>query len=95
MLYLTAPDFPGCSKSGVQMPARLLHPEALSGREELRHLIIGSPQGVQSTINQLHVLNYAEQAQWSQLVKIPETGILITHQQGEVLSFLLRHRQLS
>jgi hypothetical protein len=65
------------------------------GRERLRHLVIGSPKGVRATINLLHVLKYADQATWSQLVTIPPSGILITPAQGEVFSYLLRYRQLS
>ena len=76
-------------------PLLLANPEAQPGRERLRHLVIGSPEGVRSTINLLHVLNYAEQATWSQLITIPPSGILITPEQGEVFSLLLRDRQLS
>lgn len=63
-------------------------------REPLRHLIIGSPEGVRGAINHLHVLKYAEQLQWSRLFTIPASGILITPTQGEVFSYLLRYRQL-
>jgi hypothetical protein len=50
--------------------------------------------GVRGAINHLHLLRYAEQREWSRLVTIPESGILITPEQGEVFSYLLRHRQL-
>ena len=76
-------------------PVRLAHPAALPGRESLRHLIIGSPNGVRSTIHQLHVLRYAEQATWSQLLIIPPSGILLTPEQGQVMSYLIRQRPLS
>ena len=56
--------------------------------------MIGSPEGVRATINLLHVLTYAEQATWSQLIAIPPSGILITPQQGEVFSLLRRDRQI-
>jgi hypothetical protein len=69
--------------------------EAQPGRERLRHLVIGSPEGVRGAINHLHLLRYAEQREWSRLVTIPESGILITPEQGEVFSYLLRYRQLS
>ncbi|WP_052049478.1 hypothetical protein [Leptolyngbya sp. KIOST-1] len=75
-------------------PLLLANPEAQPGRERLRHLVIGSPEGVRSAIHQLHVLNYAEQVTWSQLVTIPPSGILITPEQGEVFSLLRRDRQL-
>ena len=41
------------------------------------------------------LLRYAEQREWSRLVTIPESGILITPEQGEVFSYLLRYRQLN
>jgi hypothetical protein len=55
---------------------------------------MGSPDGVRSTIHTLHVLHYAEQGTWSRLLKIPASGILIMPEQGEVLSYLLRDRQI-
>ncbi|MGD1862845.1 MAG: hypothetical protein ACFB0E_23100 [Leptolyngbyaceae cyanobacterium] len=36
------------------------------------------------------MLNYAEQATWSQAIAIPESGILMTPEQGEVFSLLRR-----
>jgi hypothetical protein len=69
-------------------------PNARPGRERLRHLVIGSPAGVRGAINHLHLLRYAEQREWSRLVTIPQEGILITPEQGEVFSYLLRYRQL-
>ena len=62
-------------------------------REPLRHLIMGSPAGVRSAIHQLHVLRYAEQREWSQLLTIPPDGIVLTPTQGEVMSYLIRQRQ--
>ncbi|MFQ4136798.1 hypothetical protein PGN35_010800 [Nodosilinea sp. PGN35] len=76
-------------------PQRLTNPSAQPGREPLRHLVIGSPEGVRGAINYLHLLQYAEQREWSRLVTIPPSGILITPEQGEVFSYLLRHRQLT
>ena len=74
-------------------PLRLTDTNPQPDRERLRHLVIGSPQGVRGAINHLHLLRYAEQREWSQLVTIPESGILITPAQGEVFSYLIRHRQ--
>jgi hypothetical protein len=75
-----------------QDPLRLANPNPRP--ERLRHLVIGSPEGVQGAINHLHLLNYAERLEWSRLFTIPDSGILITPEQGEVFSYLLRHRQL-
>jgi hypothetical protein len=49
--------------------------------------------GVRSVIHTLHKLQYAEQATWSQVITIPESGILITPEQGEVFSLLRRDCQ--
>lgn len=93
MLCFTRQDLRVLQELGDLSPLRLANSEAQPGRERLRHLVIGSPAGVRSTIHTLHVLNYAEQATWSQLITIPQSGILITPAQGEVFSYLLRHRQ--
>jgi hypothetical protein len=76
-------------------PLLLANADAQPGRERLRHLVIGSPEGVRGAINHLHLLRYAEQREWSRLVTIPESGILITPEQGEVFSYLLRYWQLN
>ena len=75
-------------------PLIIVNPKAKPGREPLRHLIIGSREGVRSAINTLQVLNYADQSTWSKLIAIPESGILLTPEQGEVLSYLIRDRPL-
>lgn len=69
-------------------------PAPTPDRERLRHLIIGSPEGVQLAIARLHVLQYAEQLAWSQQFTIPPTGIRLTPAQGEVFSYLLRYRAI-
>jgi hypothetical protein len=85
----------GCFESTRYLnPLCLETPNSQPGRERLRHLVIGSSEGVRGAINHLHLLRYAEQREWSRLVTIPESGILITLQQGEVFSYLLRYRQL-
>ena len=76
-------------------PLVIVNPKAKPGREPLRHLIIDSREGVRSAINTLQVLNYADQSTWSKLIAIPESGILLTPEQGEVLSYLIRDRPLN
>jgi hypothetical protein len=85
---------PASRRSRGSKSAACEPPAAQPGRERLRHLVIGSPEGVRGAINHLHLLRYAEQREWSRLVTIPESGILITPEQGEVFSYLLRYRQL-
>ncbi|TVQ06166.1 MAG: hypothetical protein EA368_17765 [Leptolyngbya sp. DLM2.Bin27] len=75
-------------------PLRLANSNLRPERERLRHLVIGSTEGVRGAINYLHLLQYAEQREWSQLVTIPDSGILITPEQGEVFSLLRRDRQI-
>ncbi len=72
------------SSARTRRPAK---PEAQPGRERLQPLVIGSTEGVRATIHTLHVLSYAEQATWSQLITIPPSGILITPEQGEVFQY--------
>ncbi len=95
MLCFTRQDPQFLEETGDLNPLRLASPTPQPGRERLRHLVIGSPMGVRSTIHTLHVLNYVEQATWSQLIAIPESGILITPEQGEVFSLLRRDKQVS
>ncbi len=90
MLCFTRQDLRVLQELGGLNPLRRANPSPRP--ERLRHLVIGSPEGVRSTIHTLHVLNYAEQATWSQLIAIPQSGILITPEQGEVFSLLRRDR---
>ncbi|PSR16235.1 hypothetical protein C8255_18895 [filamentous cyanobacterium CCP3] len=95
MLCFTHQDPRVLAELGDLNPLRLANPSRQPGRERLRHLVIGSPEGVRGVINHLHLLRYAEQREWSRQFTIPESGILITPEQGEVFSYLLRYRQLS
>jgi len=52
-------------------------------REQLKHLLIGSPKGIRSTIHNLQVRGYAETTQWSPLMP--------TEKPGEVMSMLIRY----
>ncbi|GAX35510.1 hypothetical protein NIES3585_15250 [Nodularia sp. NIES-3585] len=54
----------------------------LSVREPIKHLLIGSPQAVTSTIHFLQIIGYANVGDWSQL--------LPTVNSGEVMSILIR-----
>lgn len=52
------------------------------GREPLKHLLIGSPKAVTSTIHHLQVIGYAQVGNWSPLLPSPNPG--------EVMSILNR-----
>jgi hypothetical protein len=65
--------------------------EPFPKREPLRHLLIGSPQGVQQTIHRLHNLGFAEAGLWSTQLPIPNQELIITPYEGEVLSLLVRY----
>jgi hypothetical protein len=93
MLYL---PYLGSSANGeTPQPIVLGSPLRVPGREPLRHILVGSRDGVEQAVHQLHALTYAEQFQWSQPILVPEQGITITPNQGEVLRYLIRWRSLS
>lgn len=58
-------------------------------REEVRHILLGSPGAIRQTIHLLHALNYAEPPAWSQLVTVGEQ-LIITPEQGASMSLLRR-----
>jgi hypothetical protein len=61
-----------------------------ASREAVRHIIIGSPLGVRRTIHQLHAARYAEVARWTHPIAIPDDRIIITPEQGEIMSLLVK-----
>ena len=77
------------------MPILLSAPKPRPGRELLRHIVLGSREGVDEAVKQLHLLRYAEQFEWSRAIAIPETGILITPNQGDVLRYLVQWRAIA
>ena len=94
MLCFTHPDPSVLQEPRGFSPMKLANPAAQPGRERLRHLIIGSPAGVRAEIKVLHVLTYAEQHLWSELITVPESGVVISPEQGQVFSYLVRDRRL-
>lgn len=58
--------------------------------DPLRHILLGSPGGVQQTIHLLHTLRYAETVLWSPPMPIPSGQLIITPRQGDVMSILVR-----
>ncbi len=65
------------------------NPESRPHREEVRHILLGSPGAIRQTIHLLHALDYAEPPAWSQLVTVGEQ-LIITPEQGESMSLLRR-----
>jgi len=64
-------------------------PQQRCQKEELRHILLGSPEVIRQTIHQLHVLNYAESLLWSPISTVGEQ-LVITRAQGEAMSLLRR-----
>ena len=72
----------------------LLEPSPAPGCEHLRHLLIGSPAGVQEAIARLHLLDYVQRHYWTPLIAVPPQGLRITPTQGQVLSYLVQQRPI-
>lgn len=72
----------------------LLEPSPAPGCEHLRHLLIGSPAGVQEAIARLHLLDYVERHYWTPMITIGDRGIHITPAHGQVLSYLVQQRPI-
>ncbi|MGB3296779.1 MAG: hypothetical protein WBA76_00820 [Phormidesmis sp.] len=60
-----------------------------SPKEEMRHILLGSPDAIRQTIYLLHSLNYAEPLLWSPVMAVGEQ-MIITPEQGEAMSLLRR-----
>jgi hypothetical protein len=60
-------------------------------RRRLRLYLVGSEADTQSAIASLHHLGYAEQFEWSQVIHIPENGLLVRPDPGDVLRYLQRY----
>ena len=63
-------------------PPSASSPQEEHPKEQTRHLIFGTPTGVQSNIKDLHAIGYAEPNDWSRAL---ETG-----RPGEVMVILTR-----
>lgn len=58
-------------------------------KEEVRHILLGSPKAIQQVMHQLHVLSYAESGLWSPITTVGDE-LTITKEQGEAMSLLRR-----
>ncbi|MGB7487701.1 MAG: hypothetical protein WA901_16040 [Phormidesmis sp.] len=61
----------------------------LTQKEELRHILLGSPSAIRQVIYQLHTLHYVEPTLWSPITAVSEQ-LIITPKQGEAISLLRR-----
>ncbi|MBD0336709.1 MAG: hypothetical protein ICV62_14570 [Cyanobacteria bacterium Co-bin13] len=76
----------------AQPPASEL-PPVQPRRRRLRLYLVGSESDTQSAIDSLHHLGYAERFEWSRVISIPENGLLIRPNPGDVLRYLQRYRK--
>ena len=63
---------------------------ALPTGEFIRHILLGSPGGIRQTIHLLNNLSYVEPTQWSPLIEIPNNQLILTPDQGDVISMLMK-----
>jgi hypothetical protein len=49
-------------------------PDVPAGRQPVRILVCGKPQGVDHTVRRLHVLGFAEVWEWSPILPSPVEG---------------------
>ncbi len=75
-------------------PTLLATPDPGPSGEVIRHVIIGSPEGVRETIHRLHIKRYVEQAMWTGPIEIGPSGVNITPSQGQILFYMMRLRSL-
>ena len=64
-------------------------------RRRLRLYLVGSPDDTQHTIKYLHLRGCIERAEWSHEIGIPEGGLIIRPDEGDVLRYLQRYRRFS
>lgn len=59
----------------------------------LRHYIVGSPAATQHAIDRLHLLGYLERLHWSHPISIPDAGLIVRPDRGDVLRYCQRDRR--
>jgi hypothetical protein len=67
-------------------------PLAVTQRRRLRHYLVGTPDDTQHAIDRLHLLGYLERVNWSHAIDIPENGLIIRPDSGDVLRYSQRDR---
>ncbi|MFQ4138337.1 hypothetical protein PGN35_018665 [Nodosilinea sp. PGN35] len=56
----------------------------------LRHYLVGAPEDAQQAIDRLHLLGYLERVSWSHAIDIPESGLIVRPDMGDVLRYSQR-----
>ena len=83
---------PAGTMSTEAAPTLLTTPPPGPSGEVIRHVLIGSPEGVRATIHRLYQCHYAEVRQWTGPISIGPEGIHIARNQGQILYYLMRLR---
>ncbi len=73
-LLIFIPSDQGAAASTVSATASAASPSAPIPREQVRHLLLGSPAALQGTIRLLHKLGYAEVNDWSRSMSTGRVG---------------------
>ena len=64
-------------------------------RRRLRLYLVGSKAGVQHTVDHLHIRGCIDRAERSHDIEVPEGGLPIRPDPGDVLRYLPRYRRFS
>ena len=64
-------------------------------RRRLRLYLVGAGDDVQHTVDHLHLRGCIDRGEWSREIEIPEGGLLIRPDPGDVLRYLQRYRRFS
>ncbi len=74
---------------------RLAEPPPHPDGEVVRHILIGSREGIRETIHLMHINRYyVEQGLWTGPVAIRPDGVRLSRREGQVLAYLMRQRGL-
>ena len=77
---------------GAAQPDLPQNPAPMVRHRRLRHYLVGSPEDTQYAIDRLHLLGYLERLNWSHVIKIPENGLIIRPDLGDILRYCQRDR---
>ena len=64
-------------------------------RRRLRLYLVGSKDDVQHTVDHLHLRGCIDRDEWSREIEVPEGGLLIRPDPGDVLRYLQRYRRFN